>query len=249
MDDKHHTNWFESWFDSNYYHILYKHRSCDEAEEFIDKLVTFFNPQKHARCLDLACGKGRHSVFLNKKGLDVTGIDLSPESIKFASQFENDELHFYVHDMRKLFRTNYFDYTVNLFTSFGYFENERDDLATMDAVTKGLKPGGMFVIDFFNEKKVLANLKPYYDMDVEGIHFTIAKKEENGIIIKHISFTDKGKNYQFEERVKALSLKHFENYFNTCGLKIVQLWGDYNLGAFDLENSDRLIIVAQKQPV
>lgn len=246
MQHPHHPDWFETWFNSRYYHILYKHRDCGEAEEFIDKLVAFFHPPQHCRFLDVACGKGRHSVFLNKKGLDVTGIDLSPESIHYASQFENNDLHFYVHDMRKLFRTNYFDYSVNLFTSFGYFDHERDNKATIDAIAKGLKPGGIFVIDFFNATKTLAGMKPHYETDVEGIHFDIHKKLEDGVIVKQICFSDQGKKYRFEERVKALTLDDFKHYLEAGGLRIIQLWGDYNLGAFNAETSDRLIIAAQK---
>ena len=246
MQHPHHPDWFETWFNSSYYHILYKHRDCGEAEEFIDKLVAFFHPPQHCRFLDVACGKGRHSVFLNKKGLDVTGIDLSTASIAYASQYENSELHFYVHDMRRLFRVNYYDYAVNLFTSFGYFENERDNQSTIDAIAKGLKPGGIFVLDFFNAVKTLANLKPHYEMNVEGIRFDIHKKLEQNVIVKQICFTDKGKKYQFEERVKALTLADFEQYFAAAGLRIIQLWGDYSLGAFNAETSDRLIIAAQK---
>lgn len=240
------TKWFETWFDSPYYHTLYKHRDDGEAELFIKNLIDFFNPNTSARFLDLACGKGRHSVYLNKKGFDVTGIDLSAESIKYASDFENDHLHFYVHDMRKLFRTNYFDYILNLFTSFGYFEHDRDEESTIHAIAAGLKPEGIFVIDFFNAKKVIDNLKPYEEIVIEGIKFTINKKHENGFIIKEISFSDKGKDFKFEEHVKALSLQHFEKYFATNNLKTVHLWGDYNLGKFDANSSDRLIIVAKK---
>jgi len=186
-------------------------------------------------------------VFLNKRGLDVTGIDLSPESIRYAAQFENDELHFYVHDMRKLFRINYFDYAFNLFTSFGYFESDRDNQSTIDAVAKGLKPNGIFVLDFFNATKTLACLKPHYEMEVEGIKFDIHKKLEQNIIVKQISFSDKGRDYNFEERVKALTLADFEQYFTACGFEILHTWGDYNLGAFNADTSDRLIIAARKK--
>jgi SAM-dependent methyltransferase len=247
MADKINTEWFATWFDSPYYHTLYKHRNCQEAESFISRLVDFLKPSSDARFLDLACGKGRHSVFLNKKGFDVTGLDLSPESIRQASAFENEKLHFYVHDMRKLFRTNYFDYILNLFTSFGYFETERDEQSTIDAVAKGLKPGGIFVLDFFNAKRILGCLKANDEITVEGIVFRISKKMENGYIIKQIDFTDKGKEYHFTEKVKALSLSDFERYFSSSGLKIVHLWGDYNLGKFDIETSERLIILAQKE--
>jgi SAM-dependent methyltransferase len=244
---KQNTKWFETWFDSPYYHILYKHRNCNEAEELIDHLIDYFNPPKQARFLDLACGKGRHSVFLNKKGFDVTGIDLSPESIKHASACENEHLHFYVHDMRKLFRTNYFDYVINLFTSFGYFESAHDDNATINAVTKALKPQGIFVLDFFNADKIIPTIKPHDSVTVNGITFTIDKKVENGFIIKQISFSDKGTDYRFEERVKALTLEHFKKYFSANGLKIIHLWGDYQLGDFNIETSERLIIAAKKE--
>ena len=119
MSEDKHTEWFESWFDSPYYHVLYKNRDFSEAELFIDKLIQLIEPTKASRVLDLACGKGRHSIYLNKKGFDVTGIDLSEKSIACAKTAENETLHFYMHDMRKLFRTNYFDVVLNLFTSFG----------------------------------------------------------------------------------------------------------------------------------
>lgn len=246
MNNEQHTKWFETWFDSPYYHLLYKHRNCDEAEVFIDNLVKALQPKPKCRFLDLACGKGRHSLFLNKKGFDVTGIDLSPESIKLASNMENEQLHFYVHDMRKPFRINYFDYIVNLFTSFGYFSNPKDDLATIQAVTQGLKKGGVFVLDFFNAPKIIANLKSEDTIEIDGIKFYIRKKVENNFIIKEISFTDKGKSYTFEERVKALTKTEFENYFRANGLKILHLWGNYQLEEFNLQTSERLIIAATK---
>ncbi|MGZ4035978.1 MAG: class I SAM-dependent methyltransferase, partial [Bacteroidia bacterium] len=97
--------WFEGWFDSPYYHLLYKNRDYSEAELFIDNLLSFLKPEQGARFLDIGCGKGRHSIYLNKKGFDVTGIDLAENSISCAKQSENEHLHFYVHDMRKIFRT------------------------------------------------------------------------------------------------------------------------------------------------
>src|SRR3989344_5362829 len=129
MSETKHTEWFECWFDSPYYHVLYKNRDFTEAELFIDNLVQLIKPSKSNRILDLACGKGRHAIYLNKKGFDVTGIDLSEKSIECAKISGNETLHFYTHDMRKLFRSNYFDIVLNLFTSFGYFEQEREDNA------------------------------------------------------------------------------------------------------------------------
>ena len=101
--------WFENWFDSPYYHILYQNRNDEEAELFIDNLCTYLKPSLNAMLLDAACGRGRHAVYLNKKGYHVTGIDLSPSNIEFAQRFKNKELHFQVHDIRHIFQKNSFD--------------------------------------------------------------------------------------------------------------------------------------------
>jgi len=118
--------WFQHWFNSPYYHILYQQRDHAEAEFFIDNLCAYLKPAANARLFDIACGRGRHSIYFNSKGFDVTGIDLSIASIKYAKQYENKQLHFYVHDMRYLFYVNYFDIALNLFTSFGYFETDQE---------------------------------------------------------------------------------------------------------------------------
>ena len=238
--------WFECWFDSPYYHILYKNRDFSEAELFIDNLIQLLKPEKTNRFLDLGCGKGRHSIYLNKKGFDVTGIDLSEKSITSAKTSENETLHFYTHDMRKLFRTNYFDMVVNLFTSFGYFEQERDDQAVVNAACKALKPGGFFVLDFMNSKKAISNLAYQEEKIIDGIEFKISKTVEDNFIVKKIQFKDKGKAYQFEECVKALILNDFEKYFEANKLKIVHLRGNYKLEEFDEKSSERLIIIARK---
>ena len=79
--------WFESWFDSPYYHILYKDRDMKEAEEFIDHLMDRLHLPSGSKILDMGCGKGRHSVYLNRKGYNITGIDLSKENIAYCKQF------------------------------------------------------------------------------------------------------------------------------------------------------------------
>ncbi len=239
--------WFASWFDSTYYHLLYKNRDLKEAEVFIDNLVSFLKPSDNARFLDLACGKGRHSLYLNKKGFEVTGVDLSQQSIEHASRYSNDKLEFYVHDMRYPCRINYFDYVLNLFTSFGYFESGREDAAVISAIKKELKHRGKVVIDFMNTTKVITNLVAKETKTIEGITFNIQRKVENSFIVKQISFTDECTDYSFEERVKVLTLNDFEKHLNAHQLKILNLFGNYQLQEFNQQTSDRLIIIAEKQ--
>jgi SAM-dependent methyltransferase len=239
--------WYATWFDSPYYHLLYKERDHKEAELFIDNLIDFLNPVAQSTFLDLACGKGRHSIYLHTKGFDVTGVDLSEQSIKYASKQVKEGLNFYVHDMRYPCRINYFGYVLNLFTSFGYFENEKDNYAVAASISKELRPKGIVVIDFLNAHKVISNLKKHETKEVDGIRFDIYRAIEQGVIIKQIKFSDKNQHYSFEERVTALELHHFEKYLHANKLKILNLFGDYSLNKFDELTSDRLIIIAQKE--
>ena len=112
--------WYSSWFDSPYYHSLYSHRNHQEASDFVSKLVDLIQPAKDAHILDIACGRGRHSLELYRHGYSVTGIDLSPENIKYAKEEAkkkkaSDALHFLVHDIRKPFdwQFSYFFNIVN----------------------------------------------------------------------------------------------------------------------------------------
>src|SRR5436190_18774056 len=102
--------WFKDWFNSPYYHQLYFNRDEHEASAFINKLIDHLQPPVGSKMLDVACGKGRHSLQLATKGFDVTGIDLSEDSIREALQYESETLHFYQHDMRREFWINYFDH-------------------------------------------------------------------------------------------------------------------------------------------
>ena len=110
--------WFKDWFNSPYYHILYGSRNEAEANRFIQNIANLLQFKKDELALDLACGKGRHSRELASHALNVYGIDLSEESIKAASKLSCHNLQFEIHDMRKVYKQNYFDYVFNLFTSF-----------------------------------------------------------------------------------------------------------------------------------
>jgi len=235
-------NWFASWFDSPYYHILYKDRDDTEAGVFMKNLTSFLQLSPKAELLDLACGKGRHSRFLNELGYHVTGVDLSPKSIAYAKQFENETLKFEEHDMSVPYPKK-FDAVFNLFTSFGYFENTADNLKTIQAIKAELKPDGYGVIDFLNAEFVRRTLVPSETKIVDGVTFTIKRSIENGFILKNIQFSDKEQDYNFTERVKAISLSEFKECFAASGVELVHCFGDYQLNEFEEESSNRLILL------
>ncbi|EGV43902.1 class I SAM-dependent methyltransferase [Bizionia argentinensis JUB59] len=236
------TQWFTSWFDTPYYHILYKDRDNSEAQLFMDTLTNYLNLPEGGEILDLACGKGRHAVYLSSLGYDVTGVDLSENSIEHAKQFENDNLHFEVHDMCKPFKKQ-FDAVFNLFTSFGYFENEIDNLKTIQAIQADLNETGFGVIDFMNVEYVIANLVPEEVKTVDGIDFHIKRYVEDGYIIKDINFEDGGESHKFQERVRAFTLNDFEVLFDQSGVYLLDIFGDYKLQKFHKTSSERLIMI------
>ena len=238
--------WFASWFDSPFYHLLYQNRNDEEAKAFVDHLIEYLAPRQGARMLDIACGKGRFSIYLSEKGYEVVGMDLAPSNIKAAREFENDRLSFYTHDMRDPFRFNHFDYAFNFFTSFGYFDNEEDHLKTLESIYKGLKPGGIFLIDFINSHKAIDQLIEKEQRKVGQTYFHIERKEENGYLHKLISLEHNHKKMQFEERVRAFTKEDFEEMFASCGFNIQAIFGNYQLEAYEADISDRLIIIGKK---
>lgn len=244
MDQK--KEWFAAWFNTPYYHILYQNRNEEEASAFIDTLLNFLKPHQEAKFLDLACGKGRHSIYINNKGYKVHGTDLSKESIRLASLKSNDKLSFAVHDMREAYLQTPFDYIFNLFTSFGYFKNTQDNLKVLKCVEAALTEEGYFVMDFMNAKKVVSNLVPSESVNRNGLIFNITRKVEDGIIKKKIAFRDNGIDYDFQEEVQALTYDDMKPLFASANLEIVHVFGDYQLSTFDEENSSRLILMAKK---
>ena len=236
------TKWYTSWFDTPFYHTLYKNRNDVEAHAFMETLTDYLNVPEGGTILDLACGKGRHARYLNKIGYDVTGADLSENSIAFAKQFENHRLHFEVHDMCKPFHKT-FDAVFNLFTSFGYFEHDDDNLKTIKSIKADLNDNGFGVIDFMNSEYVIANLVPEEVKTVDDIEFHLKRFVKDGYIIKDITFTAKGEEYHFQERVRAFTLSDFEMLFDKADVYLLDVFGDYKLHTFNAKTSKRLVMI------
>lgn len=237
-------DWFTDWFNTSYYHTLYKERNDDEAQVFMKNVTSFLNLPKTTHILDLPCGKGRHSVFLNSLGYKVTGGDLAANSIKLAKEFENDTLKFKVHDMRAPFNNRY-DAIFNLFTSFGYFEDDKEDILILNNIKQGLNKDGFFVFDFLNAEKVKLNLVATETKTVDNITFNIKREIKDGFIFKHISFFADGENHSYTEQVKYLDLDKMTTFFEEVGFTITNVFGNYDLNTYEAKTSDRLIIIAK----
>ncbi len=242
------TAWFKDWFNSPYYHQLYFKRDENEAADFINKLLDHLKPADDSLMLDVACGKGRHSIQLASKGFDVTGIDLAEDSIRQAKEYETEKLHFYLHDMRLPFWINYFDYAFNFFTSFGYFKTRREHDNTIRTIAQSIKQNGIFVLDYLNVHYAEDNLTHKTEKEIDGVNYYITKWFDEDFFYKKIIVEDDELNepMQYTEKVAKFSLGDFTEMFAYQDLQILEVYGDYLFNEYHLTKSPRLIMIARK---
>jgi len=242
------NSWFEKWFDSSFYYKLYANHDDNEAASFIDELLNELQPASGSRMLDLGCGNGRHSKWLASKGFDLTGIDLAASSIRDAKKYESNTLRFYRQDMRVPFGKNAFDYVFNFFTSFGYFDNPEDDNKVVRNIFSALKPGGLLVMDYMNADYAERRLTASEEKEIDGIIYHISKWADEKYIFKKISIEEElfGRPLEYTERVKKFSVSDFKQLLKNNGLRLINVFGDYQLNGYDSETSSRIIMIAKK---
>lgn len=243
------TEWFETWFNSPYYHILYHQRDGNEAKRFLRNLEQELPIKSDALILDVACGEGRFSRLLASRGHQVRGIDLAQENIAKANQLKDKHQQFVQHDMREPFPylPNTFNYVFNFFTSFGYFKTQKEHQKTIENICRVLKHDGECIIDFMNVEKLKDSIQPTEIKKVDNITFHLTRSLKEGEVRKQIRITRPNQpSLNYEERVKAFTLSDFETLFSNVPIKICQLFGDYELHPFNPQYSERLIIRAKK---
>lgn len=242
-------DWFEEWFDSPLYEKLYANRDEEEARELVELLLDELELNRCSKILDLGCGRGRHSINLNKKGYEVKGIDLSVEAIKTArakvERMGLENISFEIRDMRKPLDET-FDAIVNLFTTFGYFKSDAENASVFDSVVAMLKPGGIFVLDYLNAHKVRQEYKPSDSGRFQDIKYEIHRYIAEDMIFKDIVFSGERVNGRrnYSERVKLYQLEWFQQEMKKRNLVIDHIYGDYHGNDFDPETSSRLLIIS-----
>ena len=240
--------WYKDWFNSEYYHKLYFDRDEKEAQRFIERLIGYLQPAAGSRLLDVACGKGRHSRYLADKGFEVTGIDISPDSIAHAKRYEKDNLGFYVHDMRLPFWVNYFDYAFNFFTSFGYFGTRREHDDAVRTIAASLKPGGLVLFDYLNVHYVEDRLVHNEMKTIGDTQYEIHRWHDDDYFFKRITVTDPklGVPHEYTEKVAKFSVGDFTDMLSFQGMQVTEVFGDYELNPYHVRNTPRMIVVARK---
>ncbi len=241
------NEWFVSWFDSKYYHILYSDRTDYEAHNFIYQLKNHLSLDSKEKVLDLGCGRGRHSKTLSEFFKTLDGIDISKENIDFATSNKSKNQNFYLSDMRNFKMSNSYGYIFNLFTSFGYFDDLSDNVKVLENCNHHLKKNGLLIIDFLNANKIKKTIKNIQEIKtINNIIFEIDKYILNNYIFKKIKIIDGDSVLNFVEKVQLFELDDFIKMLEKTGFTEISAFGDYKMNPYR-SNSNRLILCAKKR--
>lgn len=243
LDNEENKEWFSQWFGTEFYNQLYRDRSMAEAKLFIESIRKMPWFHSHINVLDLGCGNGRHSYAIAPYVNFVDGIDLSDKQLEIAKSNQlATNCRFHQFDMRNFELNKQFDLIINLFTSFGYFKTESDNLSVLNQVHGHCTNGGRFVLDYFNTNWVRENLKDTEIIHVNGVQYEISRTIELDRVIKRI----KVGNQLYREDVALLDINDFMRLFKLSSFEIENIYGDYNMNEFDKDSSQRCIIFARK---
>ena len=235
--------WYKEWFGTEYLE-LYSHRDQGEAEDHVDFVIDVFADPEPRAVLDLASGAGRHTQALRRRGIRALGVDLSLVLLS-----EPPRQPGVAADMCCLpFSNGAFDWVLNFFTSFGYFESESENTEVLHEIHRVLTPAGRFLIDLFNRDYVVPNLVPREHQQRQGYEVEIERwfDERTQRVNKRIRVHSAQRKVQtFLESVRAYTRQEVEESLRLAGLSVDRLFGGFQ-GEPLASDSERLILVGHK---
>lgn len=243
----------EAWFERSFredYVLVYRHRDEESADKEVANLLERLPIKKTGKVLDLCCGSGRHARAFARRGYEVVGVDLSPVLLQLAQEQNTCEnLRFYQYDMRKIPFVDEFDIVVNLFTSFGYFNDDAESKSVVANMARALKPGGQVVIDYLNPSYVRANLVPTSTKEIEGLFIEETRWIEDGFVKKRIVVKDAEATEprEYMEQVRLFTSDQIRAMLEESGFTRIQLFGDYTYTGYEELTSPRMIFFAEKK--
>ncbi len=241
--------WFVDWFNSPECMHVYRHRNLQDAETLINLIFQTVDLIPGMKVLDMACGSGRHSVLFAKRGCKVTAFDYSDLLLGEArknAETENINIEFIKADIRKFSFDKKFDLAVNLFTSFGYFDEDEENFEVIKSAYNHLKDSGFFVLDFLNSEFVKNHL---VKESVDKMNDSLVKQErfiEKNRVKKRITVKKDNRTELYYENVRLYTHIELIDNINAAGFKIKRISGDFAGHNYDSETSPRVIIIASK---
>ena len=244
--------WYVHCFGREYLD-LYPHRDDAEAQADVEAIIELIDPPKDEPLLDLGCGAGRHLVVLHSAGFrHIVGLDLSAELLEIAAERLTKEgaegIKLVNADMAHIPYEEHFGTVLSLFTSFGYFERDEENVTVFAAVRKAALPGGRFLIDYMNRDWVIANIVGQEEKDVAGRRVRIERRLTAGR--RRVEKTTRvlgpeGEEKTYHESVRLYSPLEVEQMLEAEGFVNVRRYGSLR-GAPHRSESPRLILVGEK---
>jgi len=256
------TAWYERSFGEDYL-LVYKHRDYSGAHREVQAMANWLALPTDSAVLDLCCGMGRHSLALTEYGYKVTGVDLSEVLLDSAIRSDPEHQVTWVRgDMRDVPLQGPFDAVFNLFTSFGYFNEDRENVKVLKEIDRLLKPDGRFLIDFLNAGYVRRTLVPSSVRQDGDTVIKESRRIEDGFVKKEIVIQNtketisNGSNSsgtqeerQYSEQVRLYELADFQRMLKETDLSIDRIYGAYDGSAYSEQESNRLIMIGTKRGV
>jgi ubiquinone/menaquinone biosynthesis C-methylase UbiE len=244
------SDWYKKSFGDDYL-LVYKHRDMQGAYNEVKGMIEWLKLDQGAEVLDLCCGMGRHSMALTDFGYKVTGIDLSGVLLKEAVRLDREQKVQWIQgDMRDVQINQQFDAVVNLFTSFGYFEEDAENEKVLQEIYRLLKPSGQgqFIIDFLNPEFVERNLVPFSKRTEGNSTIEETRKIEDGFVRKTIVVSEPGaEDRSYLEQVKLYHQEAFLTMLDRVGLEVLHVYGAYDASPYDKTESKRMIFVGRRK--
>lgn len=243
-------DWYEKSFGEDYL-LVYKHRDADGAAREVKKMISWLDLPPGSRVLDLCCGTGRHSLALADSGYRVSDVDLSGVLLREARRSDvRRRVEWHQADMRSLPLDGGFDAVLNLFTSFGYFREDGEQLKVLREIYRMLKPGGRFIIDFMNSPHVRVHLVPVSKREAEGQLIVEQREIVQDFVTKDIAITPikgNGEERRYHERVKLYTLGQMKRMLADAGLAVDGVHGGYDEDeGYEEQTSERMIFVGHR---
>lgn len=231
--------------------FLFSEQSYLKAPVQVDFILSAGGISPGMQVLDLCCGTGRHSVEMAGRGITVTGVDRTGSYILKARERAAEagvDAEFIVGDMREYHRPDFYDAVINIFTSFGYFRDRKDDRKVLDNVRNSLKPGGRFIIDIMS-KEILA--KFIDDRRWEEVDDTVVLQESR--VSDNWTWVESDWTILENGRYEKITIAHriYSGYelsglIEESGLKVLEVFGGFDGSPYD-SSAQRLIIIAEKR--
>jgi len=230
--------------------ILFPDSRIQEAEREVEQVLTLTKIPDGAAVLDLCCGVGRHSLELTRRGFQVTGVDRTQEYLDLAAAAAGREalsLELVREDMRSFRRDESYDGVINLFTSFGYFEDPGDDQRVVENIFASLRPGGVLVMQLMS-KEVLARIfraRDWHEQDgVLVLEERKVRQSWSWVESRWTLISDR-RRVDLDLSHRLYSASEITFLLRDRGFGEVAAYGDFAGSPYD-DKADRLVVVARK---